>query len=167
MGTYSADGNFFYNSYYGTINVNGDSWIDMGGPLALVPSANPLPFYNYGTIDFTDGAADDTLLITGDFAGQGYVNVDVSGLHDHRAREQGPRRAPQRGAVEGRLHLHRLLAQGPYPSRVVLRRRQAVRPGPPQEAGRRSPSAPGRRRRLSQPPALPPRRPWVRSIHVA
>src|SRR5213076_984961 len=67
----------------GVINVNGDqNWIDMGGPQALVPSLNPLPFYNYGVIDFQDGHADDYLLITGDFAGQGDINVDVSGLHE-------------------------------------------------------------------------------------
>ncbi len=79
LGTYSVYGNFFYN--YGTINVNGaDNHIDMGGPMAAIPSLNPLPFYNYGVIDFQDGAANDYLLITGDFAGDGDINVDVSGL---------------------------------------------------------------------------------------
>ena len=81
LGTFSAYGNFFYN--YGTINVNGAfNHIDMGGPMAAIPSLNPLPFYNYGTIDFQDGAANDYLLITGDFAGDGDINVDVSGLNE-------------------------------------------------------------------------------------
>jgi outer membrane autotransporter protein len=76
-----VNGNSFYN--YGTINVNGAyNWIDMGGPQAAIPSLNPLPFYNYGTIDFQDGEADDYLLITGDFAGEGDINVDVSGANE-------------------------------------------------------------------------------------
>jgi hypothetical protein len=45
-----------------------------------VPSLNPLPFYNDGVIDFQDGATDDMLTITGDFAGNGDINVDASGL---------------------------------------------------------------------------------------
>jgi outer membrane autotransporter protein len=46
-----------------------------------VPSLNPIPFTNTGTISFVDGAPDDTLTIIGDFAGDGDINLDVSGLH--------------------------------------------------------------------------------------
>ena len=80
LGTFSANGNSFYN--YGTINVFGDNLIDMGGPIAAIPSLNPLPFYNYGTIDFQDGAPNDTLTIIGDFAGEGEINVDVSIINE-------------------------------------------------------------------------------------
>src|SRR5207342_820411 len=62
-----------------------DNFINMGnGPVGpLVPSANPNAFYNGvgGTIDFQDGHPDDMLTIIGDFAGDGDINVDVSGLH--------------------------------------------------------------------------------------
>ena len=78
LGTYSADGNHFVNN--GTITVEGTNEINMGGPLALVPSLNPYAFYNYGVIDFQDGSPDDVLTIVGDFAGDGAINVDVSGL---------------------------------------------------------------------------------------
>jgi hypothetical protein len=62
MGTYSVNGNFFYNTVYGVINVNGAyNHIDMGGPQAAIPSLNPLPFYNYGLIDFQDGNPNDYL----------------------------------------------------------------------------------------------------------
>ncbi|MFT3807601.1 autotransporter outer membrane beta-barrel domain-containing protein [Arenimonas sp.] len=80
LGTFSANGNSFYN--YGLINVSGDNLIDMGGPQAAIPSLNPLPFYNYGTIDFQDGAPNDTLTIIGDFAGEGEINVDVSIINE-------------------------------------------------------------------------------------
>ena len=77
LGTFSSDGNSFYN--YGLINVAGaDNVIDMGGPMAAIPSLNPLAFYNYGTIDFQDGVPNDVLTIIGDFAGDGEINVDVS-----------------------------------------------------------------------------------------
>ena len=77
LGTFSSAGNSFYN--YGLINVAGaDNVIDMGGPMAAIPSLNPLAFYNYGTIDFQDGVPNDVLTIIGDFAGDGEINVDVS-----------------------------------------------------------------------------------------
>ncbi|MEO6154896.1 MAG: hypothetical protein ABIP16_04120 [Thermomonas sp.] len=72
----SVDGNAFNNS--GTIKVNGDSLIDMGsGPVALVPSLNPLPLINNGVIDMVDGVADDSLTIVGDLGGNGSLNIDV------------------------------------------------------------------------------------------
>jgi outer membrane autotransporter protein len=77
LGSFAADGNHFYNT--GTISVDGDSLIDMGGPIALVPSLNPYAFYNDGVIDLQDGAANDTLTIVGDLAGEGEIDVDVSG----------------------------------------------------------------------------------------
>lgn len=78
LGSHGAYGNQFINR--GTISVDGDNAIDMGsGPYALVPSLNPYAFYNYGLIDFQDGDTDDTLLITGDFAGDGQIYVDASG----------------------------------------------------------------------------------------
>lgn len=77
---YSDSGNVFVNR--GTIRVAGDNGIDMGaGPATLVPSLNPNAFYNYGTIDFRDGAPDDSLTIVGDFAGDGAIDVDVSALN--------------------------------------------------------------------------------------
>ena len=85
MGTYSEYGNGFLNA--GTITVSGDNLIDMGGGLdevidTLIPSLNPLPFTNYGVIDFVDGHPDDTLTIVGDFAGDGDIDVDVSAIHE-------------------------------------------------------------------------------------
>jgi outer membrane autotransporter protein len=81
LGMYSSLGNSFIND--GLIVVRGaGNGIDMGQGLAtIVPSLNPQAFTNYGTIDFQDGAADDLLTVTGDFAGEGQINVDVSGLH--------------------------------------------------------------------------------------
>src|SRR5204863_5547616 len=83
LGFHDVTGNYFYN--YGVIAVSGAAnYINMGdGPLGpLVPSLNPNPFYNGvgGVIDFQDGDADDMLTIIGDFAGDGDINVDVSGL---------------------------------------------------------------------------------------
>jgi len=81
LGYHDVTGNYFYN--YGVIEVHGaDNVINMGnGPLGpLVPSLNPNAFYNGGTIDFQDGDPDDVLTIIGDFAGDGDINVDVSGL---------------------------------------------------------------------------------------
>src|SRR5205085_10374936 len=77
LGSFSDAGNSFVN--YGLINVAGDNnLIHMGtGPDALVPSLNPIPFYNYGVIDFQDGDPDDVLVIVGDFAGEGQINVDA------------------------------------------------------------------------------------------
>jgi outer membrane autotransporter protein len=85
LGYHAVTGNYFLN--YGTIHVDGDNAIYMGhgagggggGTLVptAVPSLNPNAFYNGGVIDFQDGAADDTLLIVGDFAGYGEVNFDV------------------------------------------------------------------------------------------
>jgi outer membrane autotransporter protein len=77
LGTFAVDGNHFYNT--GTVAVDGDSVIDMGGPIALVPSLNPYAFYNDGFIDLQDGEANDSLTIIGDLAGEGEINVDVSG----------------------------------------------------------------------------------------
>jgi outer membrane autotransporter protein len=83
----AVDGNRFSN--LGTVAVDGDNVIDMGaasgaggsGTLipAAVPALNPYAFYNDGILDFRDGAADDTLVIVGDFAGDGDIAVDVSG----------------------------------------------------------------------------------------
>jgi outer membrane autotransporter protein len=80
LGYHDVYGNRFYN--YGMLSVDGESLVDMGGGAggSLVPSANPYAFYNGGAIDFQDGDADDSLLIIGDFAGDGDINVDVSGL---------------------------------------------------------------------------------------
>jgi outer membrane autotransporter protein len=87
LGFHDVEGNHFGN--FGVLSVQGDNFIDMGdGALdggdtlapALVPSANPNAFYNGGVIDFQDGDTDDVLTITGDFAGDGDINVDVSGL---------------------------------------------------------------------------------------
>jgi outer membrane autotransporter protein len=80
LGYHDVAGNQFYN--YGFVVADGDNLINMGnGPVApLVPSLNPYAFYNGGAIDFQDGEADDTLTIVGDFAGDGDINVDVSGL---------------------------------------------------------------------------------------
>jgi outer membrane autotransporter protein len=78
LGLAGSDGNRFENA--GLVRVRGDSRINMGGGFTLVPSANPYAFYNDGAIDFQDGAADDVLTVTGDFAGDGDINVDVSGL---------------------------------------------------------------------------------------
>jgi outer membrane autotransporter protein len=65
-------GNQFVNN--GLVTVAGDNRIDMG-------RANAVAFDNRGTIDFQDGAADDTLTIAGDLGGDGELYVDVSGLH--------------------------------------------------------------------------------------
>ena len=66
-----VNGNTFDN--FGTLAVSGaGNMLDMG---------NPFPVNNNGVISFLDGAADDMLTIVGDFAGQGTINVDVSGLN--------------------------------------------------------------------------------------
>jgi outer membrane autotransporter protein len=80
FGPDDSDGNVFYN--YGLLRVRGHSQIDMGGGATamLVPALDPNTFYNDGVIDFQDGVADDVLVITGDFDGDGDLNVDVSGL---------------------------------------------------------------------------------------
>ena len=94
LGPPGSSGNSFAN--YGTITVSGAyNIIDMeGGSAALamnaalsaaavaVSSSNPLAFYNYGLIDLRDGAPDDVLTIVGDFAGDGTIAVDVSGLNE-------------------------------------------------------------------------------------
>ena len=73
-----VEGNAFNNA--GTIRALGDSVIDMGsgGAVTLVPSLNPLPLVNTGSIDLLDGAADDSLTIVGDLGGNGALNIDVS-----------------------------------------------------------------------------------------
>ncbi len=66
-----VNGNTFDN--FGTLAVSGaGNVLDMG---------NPFPVNNNGVISFVDGAADDMLTIVGDFAGQGAIHVDVSGLN--------------------------------------------------------------------------------------
>jgi outer membrane autotransporter protein len=73
LGSHGALGNAFANS--GLVKVSGDNnLLDMG-------SGNPNAFFNSGTVSFLDGAPDDTLTIAGDLAGNGNINVDVSGLH--------------------------------------------------------------------------------------
>jgi hypothetical protein len=71
-------GNQFVND--DLLTVSGDNVIDMGtGADGVTP--NPYPFQNNGVIDFQDGAPDDSLKIIGDFAGDGDINLDVSGLN--------------------------------------------------------------------------------------
>jgi outer membrane autotransporter protein len=80
LGSSGAAGNSFENQ--GTIRASGYGLIDMGtGPMALVPSLNPLAFVNDGIIDFVDGAPDDMLVIVGDLGGDGAINLDVSLLN--------------------------------------------------------------------------------------
>jgi hypothetical protein len=83
LGYHAVTGNYFYN--YGTLHVDGVNAIYMshgstytgdGQVPTAIPSLNPNAFYNGGVIDFQDGAADDYLLIVGDFAGYGDVNLD-------------------------------------------------------------------------------------------
>jgi len=69
LGGYTA-GNTFDN--FGTIKVSGSNVIDMD---------NPFPVNNNGVISFVDGVPDDVLTVVGDFAGEGAISVDVSGLH--------------------------------------------------------------------------------------
>ncbi|UHQ20027.1 hypothetical protein LVB87_02380 [Lysobacter sp. KIS68-7] len=93
LGSSSAAGNSFHNA--GMLAVDGESSIDMGtgvvtpfaqpaqmfavnAPIAVL---NPNAFVNDGTISFLDGAPDDILTVSGDFAGDGAINVDVSMLH--------------------------------------------------------------------------------------
>ena len=69
----ASGGNLFDN--FGVLAVSGaDNLIDMG-------AGNPSPFSNNGTISFIDGAPDDVLTVIGDFAGEGAIDLDVSGLH--------------------------------------------------------------------------------------
>lgn len=97
LGGSTAAGNAFNNT--GTINVMGDSVIDMGGisdagspgpvapygalsPLAaFAPTAivgpNALAFNNSGTINMVDGATDDSLTIVGGLTGTGALNIDM------------------------------------------------------------------------------------------
>lgn len=80
--SFGAGSNTFSNA--GTIKVAGDSFIDMtdGSAAALAAALerpkHTAPFINNGTIDMLDGAADDSLTITGGFGGNGYLNLDVS-----------------------------------------------------------------------------------------
>jgi hypothetical protein len=71
-------GNQFVND--GLLTVSGSNVIDMGTGTDLV-TPNPYPFQNNGVIDFQDGSPDDSLAIIGDFAGDGVLDVDVSGLN--------------------------------------------------------------------------------------
>jgi outer membrane autotransporter protein len=63
-----AVGNTFDNS--GTFSVSGSGNILDTGMA-----------YNNGVISFVDGEPDDVLTITGDFSGDGVINLDVSGLN--------------------------------------------------------------------------------------
>jgi hypothetical protein len=88
LGLPGAGGNYVRN--YGLITVSGDNLIDLEGGSAArvmdaalaVPSSNPAAFYNYGVIDFQDGVPDDTLTVVGDFAGDGSLLMDISGLNN-------------------------------------------------------------------------------------
>jgi len=72
LGSFAGLGNGFANS--GRIQVSGIDRVDMG-------PGNPNPFTNAGIVDFRNGAASDSLTISGNWAGNGRVGVDVSGLH--------------------------------------------------------------------------------------
>ena len=79
---FGAGSNRFSNA--GTLKVSGENFIDMtdgsasAAAAALKPPKGTASFTNSGVIDFLDGAADDSLTITGGFAGSGSVNMDVS-----------------------------------------------------------------------------------------
>jgi hypothetical protein len=80
--SFGAGNNRFTNA--GTIHVSGNNTIDMtDGSAGAVAAALTRPkgtasFTNNGIIDFLDGAADDSLTITGGFGGNGAINLDVS-----------------------------------------------------------------------------------------
>ncbi|MEO7068059.1 MAG: autotransporter outer membrane beta-barrel domain-containing protein [Rhodanobacter sp.] len=74
LGSYNK-GNLFGNA--GLINVVGANTIAMGAGATTNPNAFP----NNGVLNFHNGVAGDTLVITGDFSGTGTLNMDVSGLH--------------------------------------------------------------------------------------
>jgi hypothetical protein len=80
--SFGAGRNSFSNA--GTIKVAGASFIDMtdgsadAAAAALSRPKGTASFTNNGIIDFLDDAADDSLTITGGFAGQGAINLDVS-----------------------------------------------------------------------------------------
>jgi outer membrane autotransporter protein len=71
LGSFAVVGNSFANS--GRIQVSGTNRVDMG-------TGNPNPFTNTGMVDFRNGAASDSLTVTGNWAGNGRIGVDVSGL---------------------------------------------------------------------------------------
>jgi len=66
-------GNQFGNA--GLITVVGSNTITMGTGTTV----NPNPFTNNGTINFQNGAANNTLTIVGNFAGNGQLDMDVNG----------------------------------------------------------------------------------------
>jgi outer membrane autotransporter protein len=68
-------GNQFGNT--GLINVLGSNTITMVTGTAV----NPYPFTNSGTINFQNGAANNTLTIVGNFAGNGQIDMDVNGAN--------------------------------------------------------------------------------------
>jgi outer membrane autotransporter protein len=72
VGSFAVLGNMVANS--GRIEVAGTNRIDMG-------AGNPNPFINTGMVDFRNGAAADSLTLLGNWAGNGRIGVDVSGLH--------------------------------------------------------------------------------------
>jgi outer membrane autotransporter protein len=69
-------GNTFGN--FGTLVVSGDA--------NVLDMDNPFPVVNDGAISFVDGAADDMLTIVGDFAGDGAIRLDASGLQGNADR---------------------------------------------------------------------------------
>jgi outer membrane autotransporter protein len=70
LGDPGVAGNNFFN--HGTVAADGYNVIDMG-------AGNPNPFNNYGHLDLQDGDTDDSLVIFGDFAGGGQLDLDASG----------------------------------------------------------------------------------------
>lgn len=74
LGSFSQ-GNQFGNA--ALITLVGNNTITMG----TGTSVNPNAFTNNGTLNFQNGLVGDTLAITGNFTGNGTINMDVSGLH--------------------------------------------------------------------------------------
>ena len=79
---FGAGDNSFSNT--GTIRVSGRNMVDMtdgsaaASDAALARPKGSAAFTNNGVLDFLDGAADDSLTITGGFGGRGSLNLDVS-----------------------------------------------------------------------------------------
>ncbi len=80
--SFGAGSNTFTNA--GTIHVSGNNTIEMAdistraAAAAFARRGDTATFTNNGVIDFVDGAADDSLTITGGFGGNGAINLDVS-----------------------------------------------------------------------------------------
>jgi outer membrane autotransporter protein len=75
FGSDSTVGNQFVNT--GLITVVGTNAITM----ITGTSANPNTFTNNGMLNFQNGVVGDSLAITGNFAGNGTINMDVSRVH--------------------------------------------------------------------------------------